>query len=199
MVVRCEAASLRSWKAGRPHRTRRYRVAYPRRPGDMRPEHDTISRFTENGSFSVTVLEPLLRAGASPDPCGHAGAARPGTGRFRSRQRSRGRRTGSGALHRSALRWGPGRAWPADRTHDPRHAGPGLPLGGAALRRGPIWLRPSRVGGPPPARRAQRLARAGASAGQNRCVRRVGTKQAWHEGSAHRCTTPWRLTWSRCQ
>ena len=41
------------------------------------------------------------------------------------------------------------------------------------------------------ARTAHWLSRAGGSAGQNRCVRRVGTKNARHEASAQRWTTPW--------
>ena len=49
------------------------------------------------------------------------------------------------------------------------------------------------------ARTAHGLSRAGGSAGQNRCVRRVGTKHARHEASAQRWTTPWVAMWRRCQ
>ena len=49
------------------------------------------------------------------------------------------------------------------------------------------------------ARTAHGLSRAGGSAGQNRCVCRVGTKNARHDASAQRWTVPWAVIWKRCQ
>ena len=74
----------------------------------------------------------------------------------------------------------------------------------ASLRRHALVLPPS-AGGPccrPArlrARTAHRLVRTGASAGQNRCMRRVWTKNARHEASAQRWTTPRAVICRRCQ
>ena len=65
----------------------------------------------------------------------------------------------------------------------------------ACLRSPYPCCRPARLR----ARIAHRLSRAGSSAGQNRCVRRVWTKNARHEASAQRWTTPRVATWRRCQ
>ena len=73
-----------------------------------------------------------------------------------------------------------GRAWLSSRDHGPEtRQAAGLPprvrpryAAGPSGRARPAWAARRR------ARIAHRLTRAGASAGQNRCVRRVGTKQA---------------------
>ena len=76
-------------------------------------------------------------------------------------------------------------------TADPRRR----PLPRAAGRVAYAGRRPARAR----ARTAHRLVRAGGAAGQNRCVHRVGTKNARHELSAQRRTTPCPATWRRCQ